>query len=168
MTHRWAASVRFIADQIPRAGTRTTLTYRFVPTFSAGLEWNPRADKASPLANWLALSETENRPALMFGTSSDRIGTPSGQSVYGTVSKSLKQKTGLPISPYLGLTFGTYEDRLRLIGGMSAEFTDRIRGQLIFDGVHLHEMLGYAFGRHVFSAILIRGDDPGLSYSISF
>ena len=104
----------------------------------------------------------------MFGTSSDRIGTPSGQSYYATVSKSLKPQTGLSIAPYAGLTYGTYEDRLRPIGGLTAGFTRGFTGQLIFDGVHLHEMISYTRGRHVLSAILIRGSDPGVSYSITF
>ncbi len=157
-----------MANQIPRAGTRTTLTYRFHPRFTAGLEYNPRADKVSPLANWLAIDETLRRPAVILGTSSDRIGTPSGQSYYATVSKNLKRETGLPIAPYIGVAYGTYEDRLRAIGGTSIGFTERLNAMLIFDGVHLHEMITYARGRHAFSFILIRGNDPGVSYSITF
>lgn len=157
-----------MANQIPRAATRLTLTYKFLPSLSGGVEWNPRAGKASPLANWLALAETEDRPALILGTSSDRIGTPSGQSFYATFSKSLVRETRLPIAPYGGVTFGTYEDRLRPIGGLNVAFTERLSAMLIFDGVHLHEMLTYARGRHALSAILIRGNDPGISYSVAF
>jgi hypothetical protein len=111
--YRWSASVRAIADQIPRASVRTTLTYKFLPGLSGGIEYNPPADKVSPLANWLAISETKNRPALILGTSSDRISTPSGQSFYATLSKNLKRETKLPIAPYFGLAYGTYEDRQR-------------------------------------------------------
>jgi hypothetical protein len=39
---------------------------------------------------------------------------------------------------------------------------------VIFDGVHVHEMLSFSFQRHVFSFVLIRGRHPGASYSISF
>ena len=84
--HPWTFSLRAIANQIDRAMLRTTLTYTFLPGLSAGLEYNPVAGKISPLANWLAISETANRPALILGTSSDRIGTPSGQSFYATFS----------------------------------------------------------------------------------
>ena len=63
------------------------------------IEAGRAAGKVSPLANWLALPETEKRPALILGTSSDRLGTPSGQSFYATLSKSLRRETGLPIAP---------------------------------------------------------------------
>jgi hypothetical protein len=38
--------------------------------------------------NWLAVPETTKTPALIVGTSSDRIGTPGGQSFYATASKT--------------------------------------------------------------------------------
>jgi hypothetical protein len=147
---------------------RTTLTYKFLPTLSAGIEYNPRAGKVSPLANWLAVSETRRRPALILGTSSDRIGTPHGQSFYATVSKNLRRETRLPIAPYAGLAYGTYEDRLRAIGGLNIGFTEAITSLVVFDGVHVHPMLNYSRGRHGASFILVRGRNPGVSYSISF
>lgn len=166
--YRWTASVRVIANQIPRASVRTTLTYKLLPTLSAGIEYNPRAGKVSPLANWLAVSETRRRPALILGTSSDRIGTPHGQSFYATFSKNLKRETRLPIAPYAGVVYGTFEDRWRAIGGLNIGFTEAFTALIIFDGVHVHPMLSYSRGRHVASFILVKGRDPGVSYSISF
>jgi hypothetical protein len=165
---KWTFSIRAIANQIDRATLRTTLTYRFIPTFSAGIEYNPLAGRVSPLANWLAVKETLNRPALILGTSSDRIGTPEGQSFYATFSKSLKRETRLPIAPYIGVAYGTYEDRLRPIGGLNIGFTEQLTALAIFDGVHVHPLLSYSKERHVFSFLLVRGRHPGLSYSISF
>ena len=165
---RWTFSVRAIDNQIDRASIRTTLTYRLHPTLTAGIEYNPLADKVSPLANWLALSETARRPALILGTSSDRIGTPSGQSFYATLSKNLHEATGLPVAPYAGVAYGTYEDRLRAIGGLNIYFTEVMSGLVIFDGVHVHPTLNFSHGRHAFSVLFVRARDPGVSYSISF
>lgn len=167
-SQRWTFSVRAIANQIDRATLRTTLTYRFVPTFSAGIEYNPLAGKVSPLANWLAIKETARRPALIVGTSSDRIGTPEGQSFYATFSKNLKRETKLPIAPYVGAAYGTYEDRLRAIGGLNIGFTERFTGLAIFDGVHVHPLLNYSYEQHGFSFLLVRGRHPGFAYSVSF
>ena len=38
----------------------------------------------------------------------------------------------------------------------------------IFDGVRVHPIVNYTFGRHQFGAIFERGRHPGASYSISF
>ena len=40
----------------------------------------------------------EDRPAVILGTSTDRIGTPSGRAIYATASKDLEHLTGLPIA----------------------------------------------------------------------
>lgn len=165
---RWTLGVRALANQIDRATLRTTLTYKAHPRFSLGGEYNPLAKSASPLANWLAVSETEKRPALIFGTSSDRIGTPHGQSFYATVSKNLEAEIGLPMAPYAGVAYGTFEDRFRPIGGVNIELGKNFSGMVIFDGLHAHPALSYSHQRHVFTFLLIRGRDPGVSYSISF
>lgn len=166
--YKWTYGLRLIANQIDRATWRNTLTYRFHPRLTAGVEYNPLAKKASPIANVVAITETHRRPALILGTSSDRIGTPSGQSFYATLSKSLKHHTGLPIAPYVGVAYGTYEDRARVIGGLNITLGSRWSSTILFDGVRVHPLLNYTYGRHQFGLIVERGRNPGGSYSISF
>ena len=165
---KWTFGVRVIANQIDRAKWRNTLTYRFHPRLTAGIEYNPLAEKVSPIANLVAITETHARPALIFGTSSDRIGTPSGQSFYATLSKNLKHHTGLPVAPYVGMAYGTFDDRARAIGGLNINFNERWSSTVLFDGVRVHPLLNYTHGRHQFGFILERGRNPGGSYSISF
>jgi hypothetical protein len=165
---KWTYGVRVIANQIDRAKWRNTLTYRIHPRFTAGIEYNPLAKKVSPLANLVAITETHRRPALILGTSSDRIGTPSGQSFYATLSKNLKHHTGLPVAPYVGLAYGTFDDRARAIGGLNIIFSERWTSTILFDGVRVHPLLNYTYKRHQFGFILERGRNPGGSYSISF
>ena len=166
--YKWTFGVRVIARQIDRARWRNTLTYRFHPRLTAGVEYNPLAGKVSPLANFVALTETHKRPAIILGTSSDRIGTPSGQSFYATASKNLKHATKLPVAPYVGAAYGTYEDRLRVIGGLNLSYKECWSSTILFDGVRVHPLVNYARGRHVVSFIMERGRNPGASYSISF
>ena len=165
---KWTYGVRVIAHQIDRATWRNTLTYRIHPRFTAGLEYNPLAGKVSPIANLVAMTETHTRPALILGTSSDRIGTPSGQSFYGTLSKSLKHHTGLPVAPYVGVAYGTFEDRARIIGGLNITISENWSSTILIDGVRVHPLLNYTRGRHQFGVILERGRNLGGSYSISF
>ena len=166
--YRWTYGVRLIANQIDRATWRNTLTYRFHPRFTAGVEYNPLAGKVSPLANVVAVTETHQRPAVILGTSSDRIGTPSGQSFYATVSKNLKHHTGLPVSPYAGVAYGTFEDRARVVGGLNIAFRENWTSTILFDGVRVHPIMNYTVGRHQLGVIFERGRNPGASYSISF
>jgi len=167
-SYKWTYGVRFITNTIDRAKWRNTLTYQITPRFSVGVEYNPLAGKISPLANFVAVTETAKRPAIILGTSSDRIGTPSGQSFYATASKSLERETGLPIAPYAGVAYGTHENRFRVIGGLSIYLTNRFSSTVLFDGVRVHPTFNYTRGRHQFGVIFERGRNPGFNYSVSF
>jgi hypothetical protein len=166
--HRWTLGVRLLTNQIPRAAVRTTLTYRFHPRLQMGIEYNPRAGEFAPLANLLVLTETKRRPALMLGTSTDRIGTPSGQSFFATFSKNLRRETGLPIAPYLGATFGTFDHRVRPIGGLSVSLNKNFSILTTYNGVNIHPLLIFSHERHALSLIMVKGRDPGMSYSVTF
>lgn len=166
-------SVRWIPGiDVDRAELRTTAMYQFTPTFSAGVEVNPLAEDVRPIANWLAIQETENMPGLIFGTSSDRIGTPNGQAFYGTFSKDLEAWTGLPIAPYVGASFGTFDDELVAIGGLRIAWTDQLSTTNLWDGHNLHHTINYGLkGGHLFGLVITNLDesyDVGLSYSIRF
>jgi hypothetical protein len=165
---RWTLGVRLLTNQIPRAAVRTTLTYRFHPRLQLGIEYNPRAGEFAPLANLLVLTETKRRPALMLGTSTDRIGTPSGQSFFATFSKNLRRETGLPIAPYVGATFGTYDHRVRPIGGLSISLNRNFSILATYNGVNVHPLLIFSHDRHAISLIMVKGRDPGMSYSVIF
>ena len=164
--------MRVIPGVVPRASMRTTLTYRLHPRLTTGIEVNPRADEAggriSPLVNWLAVTETDKRPALILGTSSDRIGTPKGQSFYATLSKNLKRETRLPVAPYGGVAYSTYQHRWLPLAGLNVYFTRNFSSTVIYDGVRVHPLLNYTRGRHAFSFVLAFANKPGISYSISF
>ena len=166
--HRWTLGVRLLTNQIPRAAVRTTLTYRFHQRLQLGIEYNPRAGEFAPLANLLVLTETKRRPALMLGTSTDRIGTPSGQSFFATFSKNLRRETGLPIAPYVGATYGTYDHRVRPIGGLSVSLNKNFSILATYNGVNVHPLLIFSHERHALSLIMVKGRDPGMSYSVTF
>lgn len=76
--------------------------------------------------------------------------------------------TKLPIAPYFGVAYGTYQGRLRYIGGINIGFTEQLGSLVIFDAVHVHPLLDFSYKQHVFSFMLVRGKELGISYSISF
>jgi hypothetical protein len=138
------------------------------PRLDVGIEYNPKSSQASPLANLRLVGETRTRPAVILGTSSDRIGTPEGQSFYATVSKDLRRELRLPVAPYVGVAYGTYEDEARVIAGVNVALTRSLSSLLIFDGVHFHPTVSYSRGRHGLSLLLVRCRDFGVSYNVRF
>jgi len=153
---RWSFGSRAILGiPVDRARLRLTLTYAFHPRLSAGVEWNPLGEDIGPLANLRLLDETPARPALLVGTSSDRIGTPRGRAYYGTVSKNVEPWTGLPLSPYVGAAYGEYEDERRLIGGLRVRYDDDWSSAHLWDGVNLHHIVDRVVGERYRLRVLL-------------
>lgn len=118
--------------------------------------------------NWLLLSETSTRPALMIGTSSDRIGTPSGQSFYVTVSKSLQRELRLPLAPYVGISYGTYEDEIVFPCGLNVVIRPNWSALFMFDGVNPHFSTTYTWKAFSFTLLLIDMKDFGFAVGAAF
>ena len=145
------------------------MSYRLTERLQFGIEWNPLADSFSPLANWHVLEETEERPAVILGTSSDRIGTPHGQSFYATASKDLEKEIGLPVAPYAGVAYGTFEDEWRPIGGGRIRYSEVFSSTHLYDGRHGHHILNATIGgRHTLGLLWIGHEHVGVSYSVAF
>ena len=155
--------------QVDRAAVRATLIYRVHPQFHIGLEYNPKVGEVHPLITFIPITETLNRPAIIFGISSDRIGTPRGTSVYLTASKDLEHWTGLPIAPYGGIVYSSYDKKYRPIGGLNIRFHRRVTSLVQFDGVKVHPGITYTFNdTHALTFLMIRGKEPGMTYTFSF
>jgi hypothetical protein len=142
--------------------------FRATPHFKFGVEWNAAADEVGIVANWRALDERRWRPAIVVGTSSDRIGTPHGQAYFVTASKSLLAETGLPVAPYAGLSYSGFEDRLLVPFGLNVVLPRGFSAMLINDGVHTH--LSASYGRRNLSLTLLAVErrDLGLTVGLTF
>lgn len=166
---RWEASYRFVDDQIDRATHRVVLMRQWTRALKAGVEINPLADEIGVVANWRAVPETARRPALILGTSSDRIGTPAGQSYYATVAKSLHRELGVPIAPYAGVSWSGAEDRFVFPFGASVALGDRLSAMLQNDGVHTHGAVTLSVGpRWAVTILAIRLEEPGITIGARF
>lgn len=122
-----------------------------------------------PLITFIPVTETLNRPAIIFGISSDRIGTPRGTSVYLTASKDLQHWTGLPIAPYGGIVYSSHDKKFRPIGGLNIRIRPQLTSLIQFDGVKVHPSLSYNFNQtHGLTFLMIRGTKPGFTYTFSF
>ena len=144
--------------------------FKVTPSLQVGVEYNPLADDLGPLANWRAVEETDSRPAFILGTSSDRIGTPSGRAYYATFSKDLEKSTGWPVAPYLGASYGTYEESLRPIGGLLIRYGEHLSSTHLHDGEAVHHILSYDFGpgRPTLGLLWVDQAHLGVSASLGF
>ena len=144
------------------------LVYRAHPDFKIGIEANILADEVGLVANWRALRETRSRPAIIFGTSSDRIGTPSGQAWFVTASKSLHHVIGLPIAPYAGASYSGYEDRVIYPFGVNVALPRGFSAMAMNDGVHTHLSASYARRNVSVTLLLVERRDPGITIGVTF
>lgn len=150
--------------KVDRAQWRNTLTYRINSDLRVGVEYNPLGDDVGVLANWRVLRETESRPAVVLGTSSDRIGTPRGRAYYVTVSKEVADDFSL----YVGAMYGEFEDKVRIPAGASYRFDDRWSALVAYDGVNAHPMVTYNWDRYNLTLLMVGSKYPGLSFGVGF
>ena len=157
---------------VDRARLRFTLTYALTQRLRVGVEVNPLDDDVGPLVNLRVLDETKYRPALLVGTSSDRIGTTSGRAYYATLSKNLQRWTGFPVAPYAGVSYGEFDDELDFIGGVRVRYDERWSSAHQWDGENLHHILDHTLGeRYRLGLLLVEQDGKyygGLRFGVSF
>ncbi|MFN2426816.1 MAG: hypothetical protein ABR587_10280 [Candidatus Binatia bacterium] len=165
---RFVLGYRWLSGQIARATHRVTATYQVHPRLSVGIEYQPETSQVGPLANLLVVEEGDRFPAVMVGTSSDRIGTPSGQLFYATASKDVEAWIGLPVAPYLGISYGTYAEKVRPVAGLDVRLPYDFGALLIFDGVHVHPTVNWTWKNVVLTLILVEGTDPGFATSFAW
>jgi len=155
-----------IPGQIQRAQWRNTLVYRVNPDLQVGVEYNPLSPTANvgPLFNWRLLREQNGLPAVIIGTSSDRIGTPNGQAYFVTVSKTVAKGIGL----YVGASYSGFEHRIIFPAGASFQFDDHWSSIMAFDGVHFHPTVSYNWDRYGVTLIYANTCYPGFNFSVGF
>ena len=132
---------------------RTTLNYRLIDRLQVGVEYNPAASEVSPLFSLFLFTETDIRPALFLGTSSDRIGSPAGEQAYFlTAAKRLPY---LPVSVYGTVNYSEWDGGLNFPFGATVEFGKGFSVRGMYDGKHPHLMFNYFYKRHGVSLMYI-------------
>lgn len=166
MDDRFSVSLRWIDIDLERPRWRSTLSYRVHPRLQLGVELNPAADEVGPLLTWFLLTEEERRPALFFGTSSDRIGSPEGeQSFYLTAAKHHPR---WPVSAYVSLNYSQWDSDFNLPFGVEVEFGESFSLRPMYDGQRTHLMLNYLGRRFSASLLWVWLERFGVAFSTTF
>ncbi|MEE2754378.1 MAG: hypothetical protein VX910_10385 [Candidatus Latescibacterota bacterium] len=151
---------------LDRPRWRFTANYRIHHLLQLGLEFNPKSEEIGPLFTLFLLTETDIRPALFIGTSSDRIGSPSGeQSYFATVSKHLPD---LRASIYGSLNYSEWDEALNFPVGIGLEIGKGFSIRPMYDGDRGHLLFNYFANQYGLSLILVWFDTMGVSLSAGF
>lgn len=153
-----------IPGQIRRAQWRNTLMYRVNSDLQLGVEYNPLANDVGPLVNWRVMREGPGQPAIILGTSSDRIGTPYGRAYYVTVSKEVFKGVGV----YVGASYSEFEQRVLIPAGASFQFDENWSSLMVYDGVNFHPMVTYSWDRYSVTFLMALTRDPGINFTVGF
>lgn len=123
---------------------RTTLTGRVSPRLQVGVEFNANApkEKLNPVGNYFLQTETEDRPGIVAGFSSDRIGTPHGMSYFISAQKQLGGENGR-VAPYVGLAYSEYGREILMPFGASIALKDNLILIPMSDGKYGHTTLSW-------------------------
>ena len=133
------------------------------------MEFNALAqEKVNPIGNWFIQTETEARPGIVAGFSSDRIGTPSGMAYFVSMQKQLGGNTGR-IAPYVGLSYSGWGHEFLIPFGMSIALRDDLTLLPMCDGKHGHTTLAWSDGKgRVFSLIAAFNKRFGVAFAQNF
>ncbi len=156
--------MRVIPGEIDRAAWRNTLMYRVGEDFQLGVEYNPLVGQVGPLVNWRVMRESDSQPAIILGTSSDRIGTPYGQAYYVTVSKEVTEGLSL----YVGASYSEFEDKILYPAGATFQLDENWGGMVLYDGRNFTPVASYSWDTYSLSVLVARMRHPGVAFSVGF
>ena len=152
--------------EVDRARWRFTANYRFHARLQAGVEFNAAASEVNPLVTAFIVTETEMRPALFLGTSSDRIGSPEGdQAYYATAGKYLPWFRS---SVNVTLNYSVWDEGFNVPFGAGTEIGWGFVARYMYDGNRSHVLLDYFVGHVGISFLYVWLERPGLALHVGF
>ena len=161
---KWTASGRFVDTDLDRPRWRFTANYRLHERLQLGVEVNPMAEEIGPLFTLFVLTETEQRPAIFLGTSSDRIGSPAGEQAYfATLSKYVPL---LRTSFYGSLNYSEWDGRFNIPFGGAFELGRGFSVRPMYDGQRSHFLVNYFASHYGVSLMYVWLEKAGISLSV--
>jgi hypothetical protein len=131
-----------------------------------GIEINPAAGEIGPLATCFVLTETDRRPAVFLGTSSDRIGSPEGTQAYYVTSA--KHVPVLRASPYASLNYSEWDEGVNVPFGAHIDLGKGFSTQPMYDGERTHLLVTRAADRWSATFIWAWLERAGVAMSVGF
>ncbi|HRF59889.1 MAG TPA: hypothetical protein PLH94_08255 [Fimbriimonadaceae bacterium] len=133
--------------------------------FTVGLEWNPGKEEVLPRATWFVTPAKGELPSFVLGFTSDRLATPEGQAVFGTVSRSFFDGA---VTPFVSLKYATANGTFAVPFGANFRLAEHWTLQGMNDGRHTHFLVTRLQDGVSYSFVLARSRYPGMSVSFGF
>lgn len=165
MQAQWLFSQRYVDTKQQRPRWRTTLDYRITPKLQAGIEYNASIGEIGLRGNWFLQTETDTRPGIILGTSSDRIGTPHGQAYFVTFSKQIGTS---PIAPYFSVNYSGFDRGVNFPFGASIALGPQWTLLPLYDGRRAHTTLTWSGTNASVTLIAAFNERFGLSIGRNF
>jgi hypothetical protein len=111
-------------------------------------------------------SETETKPMINLGTSSDRIGTPKGpHAYYVTFAKGLPD---YKLGPYFSVNYSEFDQQINFPFGVNYGIQPGLTSLFMNDGRKSHLLVTYSKEDWSTSLMWIWFKHPGISFSFGF
>jgi len=120
----------------------------------------------SPLATLFLTTETERRPAIFVGTSSDRIGSPEGAHAYYLTAA--KYFPLVRTAPYVSANYSEWDEGWNVPFGANVELGRGYSVRPMYDGHRTHLLGMYATDRYTVTLIWAWLDRAGAAVSVGF
>ncbi len=131
------------------------------PRLQLGVEFNAVVEEVNPLVTFFLLTENDRRPGLFLGTSSDRIGSPAGETAYYATASKFFPEVGL--SAYLSLNYSEWDEAINFPWGGGLDLGRGLVGRYMYDGQESHALLDYYRGDYGISLMWIWLEQFGVS-----
>lgn len=165
---RFVLNLRWIPEKADDGQIYFSWKYWVTNNIGLGLDYRPKTNEAAFSGTWRLFPETEQRPAIILGTSTDDFDDITSESVYITASKKLFDWKEISVSPYIGATYIVELGELRPVGGISLR-KDRMSALFMYSGKDPHMTLSYnLMDGHSVSFVLWGMELPGMAYTMRF
>lgn len=118
-----------------------------------------------PRATWFVTPPRDEYPSFVIGVTSDRLATPKGQAVFGTISRSYFDGV---VSPFVSLKYSTEAGTFAVPFGANIRFAEHWTLQGMNDGRHTHFLVTHLQDGVSYSFVLARSRYPGVSVGFGF
>lgn len=135
------------------------------------MEYNAAIGELDLRGNGFLQTETDTRPGVIVGFSSDRIGTPYGKMYFVTVSKlAYATDSGFGVAPYVSLAYSEFDRGFTVPFGASIALGPRWTLLPMYDGHRAHTTLTWSLpdGKSSVTLIAAFNERFGISYGRNF